>query len=88
MTMSNILLILIACSALLSIVFFIATMAALRKKNLFSSAFRFLLALLSLSSAGLLGMIVIATEGYRALTHEEIVAVVTTKPKGYPRRDF
>jgi hypothetical protein len=80
--MSNILVILIACAALLSLIFFIATVAALRKKKLFSSAFRFLLTLLALSSAGLLGMIIIATEGYRALTHEEIAAVVKTEPTG------
>jgi hypothetical protein len=82
MTMQNILAILAACSALLSLILFIATVAALRKKKLFSSAFRLLLALLALSSAGLLGMIVIATEGYRALTHEEIAAVVKTEPVG------
>ena len=80
--MPNILVILIACSALLSLLFFISTMAALRKKELFSSAFRFLLALLALSSAGLLGMIVIGTAGYRALTYEEIAAVVKTEPTG------
>jgi hypothetical protein len=82
MTMPNILIILIACAALLSLIFFIATVSALRKKELFSSAFRFLLALLALSSAGLLGMIVIATAGYRALTYEEIAAVVKTEPTG------
>ena len=80
--MPNILVILIACSALLSLLFFISTMAAVRKKKLFSSAFRLLLALLSLSLAGLFGMIVIATEGYRALTYEEIAAVVKTEPVG------
>jgi len=83
--MPNILVILIACSALLSLLFFIAAMAALRKKKLFSSAFRFLLALLALSWAGLLGMIVIATSGYRALTYEEIAAVVSTEPVGAKR---
>jgi hypothetical protein len=82
MTMPNILIILIACAALLSLIFLIATVAALRKRKIFSSAFRFLLALLALSSAGLLGMIVIATAGYRALTYEEIAAVVTTEPTG------
>jgi hypothetical protein len=82
MTMPNILVILIACAALLSLVFFIATVAALRKKALFSSAFRFLLSLLALSSAGLFGMIIIATAGYRALTYEEIAAVVKTEPTG------
>jgi len=76
--MPDILVILIACSALLSLIFLIATVAALRKKKLFSSAFRFLLALLALSLAGFLGMIVIATAGYRALTYEEIAAVVKT----------
>ena len=80
--MPNILVILIACSALLSLIFLIATVAALRKKKLFSSAFRLLLALLALTSAGLLGMIVIATEGYRVLTQEEIAAVVKTEPTG------
>ena len=80
--MPDSLVILIDCSALLTLIFFIATVAALRKKKLFSSAFRFLLALLALSSAGLLGMIVIATAGYRALTYEEIAAVVKTEPTG------
>jgi hypothetical protein len=83
--MPNILVMLIACAALLSLIFLIATAAALRKKKLFSSAFRFLLALLALSSAGLLGMIVIATAGYRALTYEEIAAVVKTEPAGSKR---
>ena len=80
--MPNIVVILIACSALLSLLFFISTMAAVRKKKLLSSSFRLLLALLSLSMAGLFGMIVIATAGYRALTYEEIAAVVKTEPTG------
>ncbi|MFH2055211.1 MAG: hypothetical protein ABIJ61_04580 [bacterium] len=80
--MPDILFILIACSAFVSLVFFIAALAALRKKNLFSSAFRLLFALLALSSAGLFGMIVMATEGYRALTHEDVAAVVKTEPSG------
>jgi hypothetical protein len=80
--MPNILIISIACAVLLSLVFFIATAASLRKKELFTSAFRFLLALFALSLAGLLGMIVVATAGYRALTHEEIAAVVKTEPTG------
>ena len=83
--MPNILVILIACAALLSLIFFIATLSALRNKKLLSSAFRFLLALLALSLAGLLGMIVIATAGYRALTYEEIAAVVKTEPTGTKR---
>jgi len=80
--MPNILVILITCAALLSLIFFIATVASLRKKELFGSAFRFILALLALSLAGLFGMIVIATAGYRALAYEEIAAVVKTEPTG------
>ena len=80
--MPNILVILIACAALLSLIFFIATAASLRKKELFSSAFRFVLALFALSLAGLFGMIVIANTGYRALIYEEIAAVVKTEPTG------
>ena len=83
--MPSIFVILIACSALLSLILFIATLAALRKKKLFGSAFRFLLALLALSLAGLLGMIVITTEGYRAFTQEEIAAVVKIEPVGAKR---
>ena len=82
MIMPNILVILIACSVLLSIIFFISAVATFRKKKLFSSAFRFLFALLALSLAGLLGMIVIATAGYRAFTHEEIAAVVKIESIG------
>jgi hypothetical protein len=83
--MPDILVILIFCSALASLIFFMATAAALRKKKLFGSVFRFLLALLTLSTAGLLGMVVIATEGYRALTHEATAAVVKTEPLGAKR---
>jgi hypothetical protein len=82
MTMPDLLTILIACATLLSLIFLIATAAALREKKVISSAFRFLLALLALSSAGLLGMIVIATAGYRALTYEELAAVVKIEPTG------
>ncbi len=80
--MPNILVILVACFALLSLLFFISTIAALRKMKLVGSAYRFLLGLLALSSAGMFGVIFIATEGYRALTHEEVAAVVKTEPLG------
>ncbi|MEW6333936.1 MAG: hypothetical protein AB1558_06675 [Thermodesulfobacteriota bacterium] len=72
----------IAFLALLSLFFFIATVAALRRRKLFGSAVRFLLALVALLSGGLLGTIAVATGGYRALTHEEIAAVVRTEPVG------
>lgn len=80
--MPDILTIWIACSLLLALLFFVATLGALRKGRLLSSAFRFLLALLAVSSAGLIGMIVLATAGYRALTYEETAAVVRVEPAG------
>jgi hypothetical protein len=80
--MPDTLIVLSACSALVSLIFFIATLAALRKKKLLSSAFRLLLALLALSLAGLMSTIVVATLGYRALTHEEVAAVVKIEPVG------
>jgi hypothetical protein len=69
-------------SGLVSILFFILTFRAMRKKKLLSSTIRLLCALLCLSVAALFGTITIATQGYRALTHEEIAAVVTTEPLG------
>jgi hypothetical protein len=74
--MANLLILLIIGSGLLSLLFFIATFAALRKKKFMSSIIRLLVALLTLSLAALFGTITIATQGYRALTHEETAAIV------------
>ena len=74
--MENLLILLIIGSGLLSLLFFIATFAALRKKKFMSSIIRLLVALLTLSLAALFGTITIATQGYRALTHEETAAIV------------
>ena len=71
--------------AVLSIAFFITGIVALKKKRLFGVAVSLTLALLLLSLAGLLGMITIATQGYRALTREEVAAVVKTNPIGASR---
>ncbi len=80
--MGNLLVLLAIGSGLLSLLFFIETFRAIRKKRLISSTIRLLCALLSLSLAALFGTITIATQGYRALTHEEIAAVVKTEPLG------
>ena len=69
-------------SGLLSLLFFMMTFRAIRKKKVIRSAIRLLSALLCLSLAALFGTITIATQGYRALTHEEIAAVVRTEPLG------
>jgi hypothetical protein len=80
--MENVFVLLTIGSGLLSLLFFIETFRVIRKKRLISSTIRLLCALLSLSLAALFGTITIATQGYRALTHEEIAAVVTTEPLG------
>jgi hypothetical protein len=80
--MGKLLVLLTIGSGLLSLLFFIETFRVIRKKRLISSTIRLLCALLLLSLAALFGTITIATQGYRALTHEEIAAVVTTEPLG------
>jgi len=71
--------------AVLSVVLFIAGILALRKGRFFGGASSLVFGLLLLSLAGLLGTITIATQGYRALTREEVAAVVQVEPVG-PQR--
>src|SRR4030042_5816 len=80
--MPNLLILLIICCGLLSLLFFIATLRAIRNKKLISSTIRLLVALLCLALAALFGTITVATKGYLALTHEETAAVVKTEPLG------
>ncbi len=80
--MGKLLVLLTIGSGLLSVLFFIVTFRAIRNKKVISSTIRLLSALLCLSLAVLFGTITIATQGYRALTHEEIAAVVKTEPLG------
>ena len=78
--MLNSLSVLIIVCSVLSLIFFIATISALRRKKLLSSTLRFLLAALFLTLASLFGTITIATVGYRALTYEETAATVRIEP--------
>ena len=80
--MDNLLVVLTVVSGVLSILFFIVTFKAMRKKKVIRATIRLLCALLCLSLAALFGTISIAIQGYRALTHEEIAAVVRTEPLG------
>ncbi|MEE9914076.1 MAG: hypothetical protein K4571_20375 [Deltaproteobacteria bacterium] len=82
MMMGNLLVLLTVVSGVLGLLFFVVTFKALRKKKIVSSTIRLLCALLGLSLALLFGTISIAIQGYRALTHEEIAAVVRTEPRG------
>jgi hypothetical protein len=80
--MPNLLMLLIIGCGLLSLLFFIATFMAIRKKKLLSFTIRLLVALLCLALAALFGTITVATKGYLALTHEETAAIVKTEPLG------
>jgi hypothetical protein len=74
-------------SAVLSIVLFIAGILALRQKRFLGGAASFVFGLLLLSLAGLFGTITIATQGYRALTREEVAARVQVESAG-PQRFY
>jgi hypothetical protein len=71
--------------AILSAAFFAASVSAIRKRRFLRLGFHILSGLLFLSSAGLFATISIATQGYRALTREEVAAVVDTEPTGEGR---
>jgi hypothetical protein len=67
-------------SALLGIVFLVATLRSLKRKKLFSPALHFVTALLMVCLFALFGTISIATRGYLALTAETLAAVVEIEP--------
>ena len=68
--------------ALLAVGFFLGGLFAIRRGRLFGTAMSLAAALLVLSLAGLFATLAVATQGYRAFTREEVVAVVDTRPTG------
>lgn len=70
---------------LLSLALLVLTVLALRRRRVLGTLVSLLLALVVLSWAGLLGAVGVGIQGYRALTHEELAAVVITRPLG-PQR--
>ena len=84
--MANALMTLAVVSGILSLLFLGATVIALRKKSYLNSLMRLLIALLTLALALLFGTIILTTSGYRALTHEEVAAVVRVEPQ--PQKRF
>ncbi|MFW6084416.1 MAG: hypothetical protein ACODAA_04325 [Gemmatimonadota bacterium] len=74
--------ILAVVAALLAVGFFVAGVRALRRRRAVVSAVDGLVGILLLLCAGLLGVITIATTGYRALTREELAATVEVVPTG------
>lgn len=71
--------------ALLCIVFFFACVRAFKKRRIIKTARNFIVALLFLSVSLLCGTLSVATQGYRALTHEELAATVDITVIGHHR---
>ena len=71
--------------ALASALLLAAALGALRRRRLAGSAASLLLALLLLALAALAGALGVGTQGYLALTREDLAAVVSTEPLG-PQR--
>jgi uncharacterized protein (DUF58 family) len=71
--------------ALVGAILFIAGLAAIRQRRWLGTMLGFVLGLLFLALAALAWTLVIAMEGYRALTREEVAATVVAEPIG-PQR--
>ena len=69
-------------SAALSLVAFITAVLALRKRKFLRGTIGLFFGLLFLSLGALFGTITVAIQGYRALIHEEVAAVVEIQPAG------
>ena len=77
--MANPLIILTVVFGVLSCCFFGITVWALKKRRVIRTAANTLLALLMLSLTALSATLTVSTQGYRALTREELVATVRTQ---------
>ena len=71
--------------AVLGLVFLIAAFAALRRRRLIRLSTRLVLSLALFAVAGFFAALTVGTQGYRALTREEVAAIVETQPLG-PQR--
>jgi hypothetical protein len=67
---------------LLALLFIIAAVVAVKKRQAFGTVLSVALALLMLALAGLLGTLRLSVQGYRALTREESAAKVKVQPTG------
>jgi hypothetical protein len=68
--------------AVLGVAMLIAAGTALRRRRPIRMSTRLLLALVFLAGAAASGAVALGVQGYRALTHEEIAAMVRTEPLG------
>jgi hypothetical protein len=71
--------------AVLGVAMLIAAGTALRRRRPIRMSARLLLALVFLAGAAASGAVALGVQGYRALTHEEIAAMVRTEPLGPDR---
>jgi hypothetical protein len=71
-----------ALFAIVGMAMIIAAGKALRRRRPLRMSLRLLLALMFLAGAAASGAIALGVRGYRALTHEEVAAVVRTEPLG------
>jgi hypothetical protein len=74
-----------AAFGLLSLLLLGASLAAVRRRRWIGTSVALLAAALFLTLAVLAATLGVATQGYRALTREEVAAVITTKPTGPDR---
>lgn len=71
-----------ALFAIVGVAMVIAAGTALRRRRPLRMSLRLMLALVFLAGAVASGAIALGVQGYRALTHEEVAAVVRTEPLG------
>jgi hypothetical protein len=69
----------------MGVVLLVAAGAALRRRRPVRTSARLLLALVFFAAGAACGAIAVGVRGYRALTHEEVAAVVRTEPLGAQR---
>jgi hypothetical protein len=74
-----------AAAAVLAVAFVVAAVVAARRKRLLGTAAGATVSLLLFALAALMATISVATQGYRALTREELAATVVVRPTG-PRQ--
>jgi sugar/nucleoside kinase (ribokinase family) len=80
--MPEALVILAIVAGALAVAFLAAAIMAARRKRLFGTAAGVTLSLLLFALAALTATISVATQGYRALTREELAATVVVRPTG------
>lgn len=78
----DLLLIISLVFAVFCVLFFAAFIISIKKKKFMGTAANLTLSLLMLVTALLFGAISLGTQGYRALTHEELAATVEIIPQG------